>query len=215
LPEATEETTPETPVETPSSPALVETPEAAAVESASPAPSPESADLEEEDDIPPVEESPAPPVGPFSGLALWEAGRTSLIEQKPLFEMWLNAAHFISHEGDSLVIGFASEQRFFRESLSRYEGEMAEEFSKLAGGPIRLSVEVRDELEPLEMEEEEAEPSEPENSPESAQSEESVGPDPAGDVPAEEAAPEAGESFQDDPLIKEALSVFEARVIKS
>ncbi len=207
LPDTMEDVVPETPGFEPVEEVSV-TPEATT------APVTDKADEpEEEEEIPPVEAAPEPPMGPFSGLALWEAGRTSLIEQKPLFEMWLNAAQFVSHEGEAFVIGFASEQRFFRESLSRYEGEMAEELSKLAGGPIRLGVEVRDELEPLEMEEDEPEPALEVTVTDSVTETESDPAEPVKVAPAEGAPAE--ESFQDDPLIKEALSVFEARVIKS
>lgn len=199
---------------------LPEEPESLPVEdpetsSSLPQPAEVEAEESEEEELG-VPEAATPAVGPFSGLALWEAARSALIEAKPIFETWLNAAQFLSHEGQEFVLGFASEQALMRDSLSRYEPEMADEIGKLAGGPIRLKIEVRAELEPREMEvEEEEEPPE-------APSEEVAGPG-AGEVsdsnePEEAESPdpaEEEESFQNDPLIQEALSVFEARVIKS
>ena len=173
-------------------------------------------DSEEEEELEPALTSAATPaVGPFSGLALWEAARAALIDAKPIFETWLIAAQFLSHEGEDFVLGFASEQALMRDSLSRYEPEMAEEISKLAGGPIRLKIEVRSELEPFEMEiEEEEEPSEPAAG-EAPAEEAPQEPGPAAEEPEPAAPEEEEESFQNDPLIREALSVFEARVIKS
>lgn len=161
----------------------------------------------------PLAEAPAPapviPAGGLSGAALWEASQAALIAERPLFEMWLSAAQFLSHEGNQFTIGFSSEQRFFRDSLSRYEKEMAEKIGSLAGDPIELLIEVRDDLAPSEIEvEEEVAPVE-ETPSEAAEPEE---PAPA---PVEETPAEKEEELKTDPLIAEALDVFQARVIKS
>ncbi len=156
----------------------------------------------------PVEVStPAAPAfsGALSGAALWDAAQKTLIEERPLFEMWLAAAQFISHEGNRFMIGFSSEQRFFRESLSRYEKEMTGTISTLAGGPVELLIEVRDEIEPSEMVIEEEEPV----------AEAVPKPEPIAE-PAPAPVTEKGEDdLKKDPLIIEALDVFQARVIKS
>lgn len=166
--------------------------------------------------------SPEPassPQGPFSGAALWEAAQKSLIEERPLFETWLVAAQFIRHEANQFTIGFSTQQRFFRESLSRYEAEMAAKIGALAGSPIELLIEVRDDLAPAEMTLEPEEvpgevsqiPAGPGSSPEA--SAEAV---PTGEISAPAAAPApAEEDVTKDPFISEALEVFQARVIKS
>ena len=150
------------------------------------------------------------PAAPLSGPALWTAAQRTLIEERPLFETWLVAAQFISHKGNQFTIGFSTEQRFFRESLSRYEKEMAETIGLLAGAPVELAVEVRDDLAPAEMPieadgppEEGPAPAEPEPSPAATQPEPT--PEPKG----------SEEDLKKDPLISEALDVFQARVIKS
>lgn len=149
--------------------------------------------------------------GTLEGEALWDAARTVLITTRPLFETWLTAARFINQEGGTFVIGFSSEQRFFRESLSRYESDIADQINALSAVPLRLSIEVRADLQPVEMviEEEEGDSGVPEAAaPEAAPLPE----------PSMEATPGPSvvtEDFKKDPLIQEALQVFEARVIKS
>jgi DNA polymerase-3 subunit gamma/tau len=154
---------------------------------------------------PPVAQ-PEPISGPLSGVELWNIGRNAIIASLPSLETWLEPAQFLSHSGTEFAIGFSSEQSFFRDSISRYEEEMAKELAKLAGGHIDLKIEVRDDLQPIELEIEEDEPEAPEPVAEEAPA---VAPDPE---PVEE---EPEDNFQNDPLIAEALRKFEARVIKS
>lgn len=155
-----------------------------------------------------IDAAPAPLVqGNLEGSELWEAARMALIDLRPLFETWLSAASFVSHNEGRFVIGFSPEQRFFRESLSRYEKEIEEQICALASGPVRLVIEVSTEIAPIpeiEIEDELPEP-QAEELPEATPV---VIPEP--EIPA---APV--EDFKNDPLIKEALQTFEARVIKS
>lgn len=157
------------------------------------------------------------PSGPLVGAALWDAAQRSLMEERPLFETWLAAAQFIHHEGNHFMIAFSTEQRFFRESLSRYEAEMAEKISALAGTTLELVIEVRDNLTAVEMpvEPEETAAVEGENPPPRGQAAELwAQAKTAGETPAP-AAEAAEEDVTKDPFISEALEVFQARVIKS
>lgn len=181
-------------------------------------------DAEDEDDLPdPVEsgiqqglagtEADAGPSGPVSGSALWNAAVMALQEKNPMLGTLLPAARFLRHEGDSFAIGFSTEQSFLRDSLGLYESDVAKELTRLAGTPIELKIEVREDIEPLDFEvedeEEEAAPvseSVPESTPEPALPD----PDPA---VAEESG--GGDDFKNDPLIKEALETFGARIIES
>ncbi len=171
------------------------------------APAPEAPSPEPEPAVP----AAASPGEPLSGEVLWNAARAALIEEKPLFDTWLSAAQFVSHEGADFVIGFARAQAFFRDSLSRYEDDIQQCVAKYAGGHINLTIDVRDDLQAAELEiedeEEEAPPAE------AAAPVEQAAPEPEPEPAAPEPEPE--ENFKDDPLIKEALSAFEARVIKS
>jgi len=161
----------------------------------------------------PVVEVASAPSGPLAGVELWNQSKLALISTKPSLETWLGAAQFLSHEGADFVIGFATEQRFFRESLSRDEGIIQDQVTQFAGMPTNLHIEVRDDIQPLdfEIEEDELEPS--------AEKENPV-PEAAPDVASEEDASleesaDSGEEFSNDPLIREALDKFEAKIIKS
>lgn len=154
--------------------------------------------------------APARPAasGNLSGEPLWIASRDAMIEAKPLFETWLSAAVFVSHEGNVFTIGFSTEQRFFRESLSRYEKDFQDQVNAFAASPVRLEIVVSDDIAPAEMpvfddEEEDV----------SAPVETAPAPMPEPVVPEEPVA--TAEDFKADPLIREALDAFEARIIKS
>ncbi|MCB1207454.1 MAG: DNA polymerase III subunit gamma/tau [Verrucomicrobiae bacterium] len=150
------------------------------------------------------------PAGNLKGAALWEAARASLITEKPLFETWLSAASFISHAEGIFTIGFSTEQRFFRESLTRYEKDIEDQVRALAEGPARLEIVVRADIAPAEMPLIEDEEVEEEIPPVAAPV--AAVPEP----PAPEPEPAVNpEDFKADPLIREALEAFEARIIKS
>lgn len=165
---------------------------------------------------PPAQSAPAPPVsekapvarGSLMGEALWDAAREALIEGKPLFETWLRAASFVSQEKGSFVIGFSAEQRFFRESLARYEKDIEEGVRALSAEPLRLEIVVRADLPSVEMEiieeEDDGVPAA------------TTAPEMVAELPVAEPAVEAPvEDFKSDPLIREALDAFEARIIQS
>ncbi len=146
--------------------------------------------------------------GDLSGEVLWDAARDALIAAKPLLETWLSAASFVCHEDAAFTIGFSTEQRFFRESLSRYEKEIEQAVAARCSAPVRLEIVVRADITPAEMPllEDDDEPS-----PAASVSVPAPAPEPVAEEPA---APPA-EDFKNDPLIREALEAFEARIIKS
>ena len=152
----------------------------------------------------------APPraAGTLSGAALWLAARDALIEAKPLFETWLTAASFVLHEGHAFTIGFSSEQRFFRESLTRYEKDIQDQINVFAASPVRLEIVVRADIASVEM----PDFADEEETPPAAAPVIETAPEPEPTV-AEPAA--TAEDFKSDPLIREALDAFEARIIKS
>jgi len=160
-----------------------------------------------------VVEVAAAPSGPLTGVELWNQSKLALISKKPSLETWLGAAQFLSHGGADFVIGFATEQRFFRESLSRDEGIIQDQVTQFAGTPTNLHIEVRDDIQPLEFEIEE-------DGPEPFAEQGNPAPETAPDLAAEEEpsleeSADSGEDFSNDPLIREALDKFEAKIIKS
>jgi len=171
-------------------------------------------------------DTPAPPAaGGREGAALWAAAKEAILEARPLLGTWLGAASFLRHGEGEFAIGFASEQRFYRESLGRYEREMEAKVAELAGEPLELVVEVRDDLEPVGADPEdtaepepapapEAEPAPPRSngsSGEAASAADTSAPSATGEA----TGGEGGGEFENDPLIEEALSAFEARIVES
>ncbi len=159
-------------------------------------------------------ETPRATTGKLEGAALWEAARTALIATNSLFETWLSAASFVRHGEGSFVIGFSPEQRFFRDSLSRYEKDIERQISALAPEPVCFVIEVSAEIEPVSLVEIEDEAPEP---PEEDFAAEPIDESVVG-IPEAEEPDESGTSpddFANDPLIQEALKTFEARIIQS
>lgn len=179
---------------------LIPQAETARREEAAPAPNPVAA--------PATPAAPPRAAGTLSGAALWLAARDALIEAKPLFETWLTAASFVLHEGHAFTIGFSSEQRFFRESLTRYEKDIQDQINVFAASPVRLEIVVRADIASVEM----PDFADEEETPPAAAPVIEAAPEP--EPPVEEPAATA-EDFKSDPLIREALDAFEARIIKS
>jgi len=155
----------------------------------------------------------APPAaaGSLSGADLWDEARRLLIEKRPLFDTWLNAAIFLNEDAEFYVIAFSTEQRFFRESLNRYEKDIEEQIQVLTGTRVKLRIEVRDDVTPMEV-------SDIDDEDEESPSGEALNQSAAEVVAPLEAVPQEEpekESFANDPLIKEALTAFEGRIIKS
>lgn len=155
---------------------------------------------------PEPEPAPASTAQKLSGEALWEKSRDELIDEKPLFAAWLTAASFVRHGDGQFVIGFPTEQRFYRESLSRYESDIEEKIQSMADGQIKLIVEVSDDIAVVEIEDDDEEEETPADE---AASQPEPEPEPAAPEPEKE------EDYKNDPLIKEALEKFSARVIES
>ena len=158
---------------------------------------------------------PAPPPPPISTgpSALWDQTKHKLISDRPLLETWLEATHFVEHTDNEVVIGFAPEESFYRESLIRHEQVMNETLTECAGEPTTLKMEIRDDLPSIVVETEEASPSEddPPFDPGDSNPSGDV-PDPRGENSGEPEAPE--KDFHDDPLINEAVDLFDAKIKK-
>lgn len=193
-------------------------PVAAAAEPVSPPPS----QVEEQKDAPPAgsgltNEVPLSPGGQ-KGPDFWEKAKAKLIEDRPLFNMWLEATHFLGHEEGEVQIGFAPDQRMYRESLMRHENVICEVLTEcLDGVYTKIVMEVRDDLEPIHIEEDEEPPPESQ-APQNPQPPQSPAPGaenaPVADEPPPLEPGEMPEDFYDDPLINEAVERFDAKIKK-
>ena len=131
--------------------------------------------------------------------------------------MWLVATHYLDHEGDEVKIGFAPDQRIYIESLGRHEAVINQMLSDCLGQNAKIKMEVREDLEPIgiEQEEEPAPPAHTESPPFDTGA-------PPVEIPEESAKEESPllepaempDDFYDDPLINEAVDLFDAKIKK-
>ena len=190
------------------------------------APAPES---KAESPAPEPQESVAAPDANLSGEELWNTLTMEVDRKRPLASAWLKAGHYGGTEGRHFMIGFSEEDVFARDSLIRPNNKAFIEglLKDLTGNSLTLKVELSTDLAPrmeasfgaLAASEPEPEPALTAPAPsEPATTEPGPGPaagtpqDSAGAKPAETAEPAPEEDFNNDPLIKEALKVFEAEI---
>lgn len=156
------------------------------------------------------EPAPAPtPRGPArQGEALWQQTLAEIQARKPLLHGWALHGVFLEQRDEEMVIGFSPASRMPKDQLSRPATRAAIEeiFTALSGSPLRLNLVTREDIAPPPP------PPRPEPEP----------PPPAPEAPREEAPPPPPEepeppaldeaAFYDDPLIAEALKIFEAKI---
>ncbi len=172
--------------------------------------------------------SPSKHKGNLTGQLLWDAVVADIHAQRPLMSGWTHGAKFIEHAGRNFVIGFSPEDRFSRDSMMREKSKIfVEELLEQHGGnSVTLQSEIRDTIPaptPVVIEELNEpipniapEAAEPEKSPENrTKAERPADPEPEVNSEPEivEAEPPVDEEkFKNDPLIQEALRLFEAEV---
>lgn len=145
------------------------------------------------------------------GEALWEAARRDFSAKYPLQAGFAAACVYLGMDGSKLRLGVAPTDRMAAESISRPTPRAAleEVLARHSGMRVTFSVEVRDDIVPPEPElpepVEETAPPAPAEPPADLQ-ETSPQMPPAPDPKS------IDEEFRNDPLIREALRIFEARI---
>lgn len=214
----------------PAQPAVTEKPAQPAPASApaSPSPQPQAPEPAEATPAasPPVEEPPAPatparpaPSGPLSGAELWEATAADLIAQRPLIATWLQPAAFLSQEDRIFTIGYPAALALYRDSLLSHKDFIEEALTRFAGHNVELRIDLSSDLEVV-LETFDDDVPEDNQAPDQ-QAPAPTEPAPAAEAPPETPAPEptpepeeSEDDFYNDPLIKKALTDFEATVVK-
>lgn len=201
--------------------------ETAAVEDAPPfEPDPPNAEKEEPAPEPVEERKKGPePTGDLSGQALWEAVSATIDAERPLMSGWTQGVQFLEQSGRNFVIGFSPGNLFARDSMMREKSKLfVEELLEAHGGSkMTLQCEIKDSIpEPEVPEIEEPVPDPPFRVKEpkpaekpAAKQERTPEPEPEANAEPEivEAEPKVDEEkFKNDPLIQEALRIFEAEV---
>ena len=94
----------------------------------------------------------APPAGPtpgnLEGEALWQATVDYCRSERSLIDMWLRDAQFLSDADDEVSVGFPTSKAISRDSLDRHRGFIEEAMLVIAGRKKRLSLVVRNDIEP-------------------------------------------------------------------
>ncbi len=162
---------------------------------------------------------PAPePVRESTG-DLWTDFQREVEVKKPLLGGWVKEGHFLGVNGNDFVLGFSTGSAMARESLGRPNTKAALEdlLARLNGSPLTLKLEVRADLAappPIDLKVaapsgDEPPPFDPD--PQAASPAKAAGkPAPAADSGGQDKAAE--EAFYSDPLIKDALRIFEAKL---
>ncbi|MFT5468687.1 MAG: hypothetical protein ACI8UO_003799, partial [Verrucomicrobiales bacterium] len=206
-------------------------PEPADPEPADPAPNgnePVAENPAEEPETPAIEAESAPivPTEPLAREPLWLAIQEQVRIRRRLLSSWTDAGTFLDQTPARFIIGFPPSASFAKDSILREKNKIFVEglIRELGGKALNLSCETRDGLPKLEIPEIEDEPEEeipkvavqPTPPPEKPAVEpaptEEVQPAPGEPVLAEPAAPLDEKEFSNDPLIKEALQLFEAEI---
>jgi DNA polymerase-3 subunit gamma/tau len=180
---------------------------------------------------PPVAASPPPPVsvpavevpesqpvaGVEAGPGLWESAREEFSKKLPLQGGYAAEATFLGVEGRQFIIGVPEEHRLAAMNLERpnVKAALEEILARHSGQKYSLKVEVRADLVAAPAPEVSAPPPVPEAAP---VVEKQPTPKQAKAAAADEAAERQAkfeEEFRNDPLIQEALKLFDARITQS
>ena len=166
----------------------------------------------------PTQAAAAPPVIPLaatatpalSGAALWQATNDEFSKKFPLQAGYAAEMHFLSADAKSILLGAPSGQRIAMQSLERpsIRAAIEEILARFAGRKVLVKFELREDLQSNELFTA-GDPDQTSAAPDS--------PAPSNGPPSSTALPpepidEA--EFQNDPLIKEALRLFEAKITK-
>jgi len=159
--------------------------------------------------VAPAPAQPAPaPTGPVSGGDLWNGVLEQLSNTKPIAVEYARKATFLGMAGGELEIGLPPTENLSRDALMRdgLRSTIEKIIEGACGQKLALKVSLKDGLTVPEQAAEEIEP-EPEPRPDPV-------PVPAPEPVQAESPPEgeAEEDIHNDPLIKDALRIFEAEI---
>ncbi len=175
---------------------------------AAPAPVPEPA--------PAVIQEPVTPAGGgmVPGPELWEAVREELTRKAPMQSGYAAEASFLRAEGRHFFIGVPEVHRIAAQSLERpnVKALIEEILTRLSGQKFALKVEVRADIEVAPAPEVSAPPPPPQEPAPAAPTPKQA--KAAADTEAAAATAKLEEEFRNDPLIQEALTLFDAKIAK-
>jgi DNA polymerase-3 subunit gamma/tau len=133
---------------------------------------------------------------------LWQRVVGDVRSSRPLIRSWLESGQPVSLEGNLLIVGFNPKHQIVIESLSSGSNRqfLEESLAKNAGRPIRLKMEVRADVPEADL---------PAMKP-AASFAAAAAP---GGAPAAVDSSDPLERFRNDPLIRQALEIFDAEIV--
>jgi len=158
----------------------------------------------------PAENStPASPGSPSTnaalqtGAALWQQAFQEICKARPLFETWLEAGVFLEQKGREVILGFHPSDAISLDSLARHRNTLEEILSDVANTTLKIKLVSREDI----------------SAPDAADTNDFNDAEPASTDPEpndpEPAPASPKDDFYNDPLIKEAVTEFEAKVLNS
>ena len=176
----------------------------------SPAPPPSVVEPEEPPAAAEEEEPVSTPAPQWTPETLWNAALPEVRRLRPLWATWTTAAYPMSWADGQLTLGFHPSQKMARDSLARQQAWLQEVVDQTTGEKVKLALVLSNDApqavipEPMSFK---AEPAPPEPPPAA----------PATPAATEPALAESGLTVEEelnDPLIKEAMERFQARIVK-
>jgi DNA polymerase-3 subunit gamma/tau len=160
----------------------------------------------------PVEPTPEPPPEPvilLQGAELWAAALQEMEQSLPLSHGWAFQGVYQATEGDKFILGFHPDDEPAAESIERptVRREIESILQKRSGQALKLVTRITAEVIPPEMELPEPEPP-PKSEKQTAEDNSAAA---AKDAEAQQAAVEA--EFRNDPMIREALDIFDGKIV--
>lgn len=188
-------------------PAPAQEPEPVQAHEPEPAPAPKAEVAPEPEPEPQPEPTPEPvALEDIDGSAIWTSIVEVLGKTKPIAAGYTLKAQFLSVDHRYFTVGLPREEDHARDALLRERMRTAIEelLEKSTGQKLSFKVELRDDVEPVEIpiDEEEEIPA-PWEGPTTSQPKAAA---------SEEPPPPVGDDFYKDPLIQDALRIFEAEI---
>jgi len=145
--------------------------------------------------------------GNLNGEQIWAAILDHLSSNKPIAAEYAQKAVFAEDDGMYFTVAISPEETIARESLlrERTRGPIEELLTSMSNAPRKLKIELREGVRPTIIPAEMPEEDEPKNQPQESS--------PVQENTSNNIQPEPAEDdVYNDPLIKEALEIFEAEI---
>jgi len=151
---------------------------------------------------------------PKTGPAQWQQAVQEICKVRPLFETWLEAGVFLEQKGRKVILGFHPSDSISLDSLDRHRDTLEEILSKVANTSLKIQLVSREDITAQNTAnaiDVESTPAASEAAPSTTEPDKSQ----SGTKEQVAIAAHPEDDFYNDPLIKKAVTEFEAKVLNS